>query len=343
MMERLYVGTYTGGRAEDGIYTVEADLAGSGIFTVERTGCTPDPSFLTMGGGCLYAASEQAECARADAYRILPDGCLTWLGKAESRGSCTCHVSLRPGGGFLFAADYMSGTVWSIRLNPDGSLDDVCDRRVHRGHGPNPIRQSEAHAHSMTPFPDGRRVLAADLGMDQLVIYTVDTDGRLQTMEPSVCVPAGAGPRHFVFSGDGSRGYLITEMGNEVIAYRCGPKGFEEQGRYAILPESFSGESIAADIHFTADEHWLYASSRGWDGIVCFRVLDDGSLSCEGRYPCGGRGPRNFCISPDGRWLAVANQISGTLVFLPRDVQTGALGTPAHILDIPQAVCVLWI
>lgn len=93
----------------------------------------------------------------------------------------------------------------------------------------------------------------------------------------------------------------------------------------------------------TPDGRFVYASVRGADCIECFRVLENGGrLEPVGRFSSGGRCPRSFAISPDGLYLAAANQESGNVTVFPRDAQTGALESPAGVLALPQAACVKW-
>ena len=342
-MDRLYVGTYTQDGGSKGIYffDVEPD---TGAASLRGTwGETPNPSFLALAGGCLYAASEQPDKARVDAYRVADDGALAWLNTREAPGAATCHVAVSSAAPLLFAANYFSGSVLCFGLAADGKLGPLLDEKRHAGHGPDPLRQEGPHAHSVTPAPDGGFVLAADLGLDQLLPYRPGAGGKLALSAPPTRVPGGQGPRHTVFSADGRRCYLVTEMGNRVYAYQAGPDGLGPcLGDWPVLPEDFSGQSIAAAIQLSPDGRFLYASSRGWDGIAAFAVQPSGALTSCGHFSAGGQGPRCFCLSPDGRWLAAANQQSGAVALLPRDVETGALGAPVGRLPVPQAVCVLW-
>lgn len=342
-MDYLYVGTYTANSGSKGIYLFGVE-AGTGAATLRGTWSeTPNPSFLALAGGCLYAASEQPDRARVDAYRVAAGGALCWLNAREAPGAATCHVAVSPSAPLLFAANYSSGSVLCFSLAADGRIGPLRDERRHTGRGPDPVRQEGPHAHSVTPAPDGGFVLAADLGLDRLLPYRPDARGRLRPAGPPTAVPGGQGPRHTAFSADGRRCYLVTELGNRVYAYRAGPDGLTDcLGDWPILPEAFSGQSIAAGIQLSPDGRFLYASSRGWDGIAAFAVRRDGALTPCGHFPAGGRGPRCFCLSPDGRWLAVANQQSDAVALLPRDIGTGKLGAPVSRLSVPQAVCVLW-
>ena len=84
-----------------------------------------------------------------------------------------------------------------LPLADDGALGEPTHLVQHHGQGL-PERR-EPHAHSAAFAPDGRFILVADLGIDQIVVYAFDAaEGKLG---PHASVPGqpGAGPRHLAF------------------------------------------------------------------------------------------------------------------------------------------------
>ena len=79
-------------------------------------------------------------------------------------------------------------------------------------------------------------------------------------------------------------------------------------------------------------------SNRGINELVVFQVGEDGMLEKLASFPSVGGFPRSFALSPDDRFIAVANQ-DGTLNILKRDPQTG-VGTALYEEKIPACVCV---
>jgi 6-phosphogluconolactonase len=59
--------------------------------------------------------------------------------------------------------------------------------------------------------------------------------------------------------------------------------------------------------------------------------------------PSGGKHPRNFALSPDGRWLVCANRDTDNLVVFRVDPVTGRLTLTANAVTIPLPVCVLFV
>jgi 6-phosphogluconolactonase len=67
-------------------------------------------------------------------------------------------------------------------------------------------------------------------------------------------------------------------------------------------------------------------SNRGHDSLAVFSIdPTSGALQRIAVTGTQGEIPRNFGISPDGRWLVVANQDSHSLVSFRRDPATGLL------------------
>jgi len=67
-----------------------------------------------------------------------------------------------------------------------------------------------------------------------------------------------------------------------------------------------------------------------------------GKLTLLQHAPCGGKIPRNFKISPDGKWLLCAHQDSNTISVLSLDPKTGKLGEPSNTVSAPSPICILF-
>nr|WP_245583647.1 beta-propeller fold lactonase family protein [Salinimicrobium xinjiangense] len=90
--------------------------------------------------------------------------------------------------------------------------------------------------------------------------------------------------------------------------------GLEPVQKISSLPEGFSEDNSGADIHLHPSGKFLYASNRGHNSIVSFRVdPSSGKLDLLEHTSTLGKTPRNFAISPQGDYLYVANQDSGNI------------------------------
>ena len=98
-----------------------------------------------------------------------------------------------------------------------------------------------------------------------------------------------------------------------------------------------------ADIHFSPDGKFLYATNRGTaNDITCFVVGKEGKLTLKQQVSTDGDGPRNFAISPDGQYVLVAHQFTDNIVVFKRDTTTGMLSDTGKQLNIGSPVCLLF-
>ncbi|MEL6986698.1 MAG: beta-propeller fold lactonase family protein, partial [Bacteroidota bacterium] len=110
---------------------------------------------------------------------------------------------------------------------------------------------------------------------------------------------------------------------------------------FSTLPDNFDGSNTCADIHISSDGQFLYASNRGHNSIAIFKIEADGSLIAKGHESTKGDHPRNFSLSPDEKFLLVANQKTNNIVSFKRDLATGMLSFASEV-EAPAPVCILF-
>lgn len=353
MSHTVYIGTYTQTNPDqsartEGIYIYQLDSLRGRLQPSGALDGGGNPSFLAMHSNerFLYAANELKE-SMVSAFAIAPfGGGLKKINQQPTHGQDACYVTVSPSGRWLLAANYSSGSLSVFPILADGSLREMVDLVQHTGSGPNPRRQGAAHAHSVRFDPSGRFVVAADLGIDRILVYQLDKDtGKLTPYDPDgIATRPGAGPRHMVFRANGRTLYVANELDNTVAAYTWDAfAGKLTPGEVLpTLPADFHGESTVADIHLSPTGSFLYVSNRGHDSLACYQVDGpSGALTPAGIYPSGGKTPRNFAISPDGRFLLSANQDSNNLVVYAIAVD-GSLTPTGTEVTIPSPVCVLF-
>ena len=241
----------------------------------------------------LYSVEETMEGAVC-AWKVDGEE-LTLLATVPTGGGAPCHLALSEDGRWLYAANYMGGSLACFSLDADGVLTGRSDLRQHEGKGPNPVRQEGPHAHFSTAR-NGEQ-LVCDLGLDAIVRYR--NEGGALTEVGRIPAPAGYGPRHLAqCPAHPELLYCVTELASHVLVYK------EEAGTYTLLqdlpmlPADYDGRSIAAAIKFSADGRFLLASNRGHDSIAAFPVQTDGSLGECVISPCV-REPRDFLTTGD--------------------------------------------
>jgi 6-phosphogluconolactonase len=213
----------------------------------------------------------------------------------------------------------------------------------HRGKGPNAERQEAAHAHCVVSDPSNRYVLAADLGIDKVVVYRLTAERALEHVETGDAqLEPGSGPRHIAFHPTLPLVYVATELNSTVTRLRFDVDrgALTPIDTRSTLPSGWKGTSYAADIHVAPSGRTLYVSNRGHNSIAMFSVDNAGALALEQTMPTGGDWPRNFSLDPTGRWLLVANQRSGDVVVFARDEKSGRLTATQQRIAIPSPVCV---
>jgi 6-phosphogluconolactonase len=348
MTHHLFIGPYTRDGSK-GIYALTLDGETGRLSAPVLAAETKGPSYLTLSpdGHRLYAVSESH--AMAAGFVLSPDRAgLTPLAQDQSAGGkAPCHLTVDHTNRALLVANYHSGIVASLPINPDGTLRPPATVIQHEGHSVNPTRQSSPHVHSVTVTPDNRFVLVCDLGLDR--IYTYRLDPATATLSPGdpafITTEPGAGPRHLAFAPDGRHVLCITEMGGTLVSFAYEPANgsLRAVDRQSTLPPGFSGENTSAAVRVHPNGRFVYGSNRGPDSIAVFGFdAASGRLTPVEIVPSGGKGPRDFALSPDGRWLVAAHQYSNNLTVFRVDPATGRLTPTPHTANLSTPVCVLF-
>lgn len=306
---------------------------------------TRDPAHFSMSadGRHLYMCNTGTP-GGVSAFAVdKKTGALRLLNYIESKGRGPSYVSVDGSGKFVLDANYGGGYVEVLSLNADGSLKEQTSFVQHMGSSVHQ-RQNKPYAHWFRTDPTNKFALAADLGMDQVLVYKLDTKtGKLTPNDPaSVAVTPGSGPRHLAFHPDGKWVYGAMELSNEVVAFNWdGGKGVLSPFQTVkTLAEGFKEPSTAAEIGVRADGRFLYVSNRGEDSIVVFAIdAKSGELTFKQRVASGGKVPRYFSFDPSGKWLLVSNQDGGTVVVFSVDAKTGELAQK-HVVPLPRPMAV---
>jgi 6-phosphogluconolactonase len=348
----VYVGTYTQ-KTSKGIYLFHLDLATGNLTAAGVSPESASPSFLAIHPNhrFLYAVNEignfrGTNSGAVSAYAIDPKtGGLTLLNQRPSEGSGPCHLIVDKRGKNVLVANYGSGSVSVLPIQPDGRLGKATAFIQHHGTSVDPRRQEGPHAHSMLLDAANRFAFAADLGLDKILIYRFDSNkGTLTPNSPAyAAVKPGSGPRHTAFHPNGHYAYVINEMGSTVTAFSYDAKtgALKSLQSVSTLPQGYTGDSTTAEVQLSPDGKFLYGSNRGHDSIVIFSIdPKTGLLTYVGHQSTEGKTPRNFCIDPSGTYLLAANQDSDSIVVFRIDPQTGLLSPTGNTAEVSMPVCI---
>lgn len=341
----MLVGTYTDAGSH-GIYTYRFDPETGASHLLDSLALN-NPSFLQPDatGRFVYAVSEMSDGTASLCAMQLDQhtGKLTLLdehGCQPTQGADPCHVATN--GQLVTTANYSGGSLSVFRIGQDGGVASL-DTLFHgEATGNDTIRQATPHMHCSIFTPDGRYLFATDFSADRILRFTVGTETTtLHSPSTAATLASGAGPRHFTFSPDGRFLYLLDELDGHVVAFSYHDGILTQQQR--IVADTCAARG-SADIHLSPDGRFLYASNRlKHDGLAIYSVNpSDGMLTYVG-YQTTGKHPRNFALTPDGKFLLVACRDSHTIEVYTRHETTGLLTATNQQIHLSKPVCVQFV
>jgi len=352
---QVYIGSYSSAD-EPGIHLLELNTTTGELTKKSATLGIAKPSFLAIHPDktSLYAVSEiddlnGAKTGGVAAFRInKDDGSLTPLNVRASQGAGPCHLNVDPTGRNVLVANYGSGSVAVLPINEDGSLKKTSCSIQHQTLEGRTGRQAGPHAHSITLDQSGNYAFAADLGLDQVMIYRFDAEAGMLTASdpPAGIVAQGSGPRHFDFHPSGKFAYVINELSSTITLFDFDASAGSLTPKQTIttLPNGAVKGNSTADIHVHPSGKFLYGSNRGDDSIVVYAIdPDNGKLTQSQRQPTLGKTPRNFGIDPSGHILLAENQGSDSIVTFKINQKTGHLKPTGHSIEIAKPVCARFV
>ncbi len=286
----------------------------------DKTACDR-PMYLNIVGDKLQAVLRSSFADNEESglitYEISADGSLKQTGKIIStKGVVGCHLCEFAGN--TYVANYISGSVFGT--------NDCLD--IHTGKGVHPIRQEAPHMHFVGPSPDGKYLLAVDLGLDAVFVYDKDLN-----VVDKAYVPEGHGARHLAYSEDGNYVFCVNELAGSVTVFAYQDGSLTPLETVSALEYPVEGNTAAA-IRIKGD--YVYVSHRGDDSIACLSWHDEKLQLCA-VTKCGGEGPRDFIIIDD--LLLCTNEKSHTISVL--SVNGANIVDTGKRIGIKSPICVV--
>jgi 6-phosphogluconolactonase len=137
--------------------------------------------------------------------------------------------------------------------------------------------------------------------------------------------------------------YLLQELDGTLSVFEYQKDKLKLIQETTVAPNLFNGMNSAADIHFSQDGKFLYATNRGdANTISVFKVLANGSLEMIQQISTQGSAPRNFTLSPDDAYVLVANQNTNNVVIYSRNAVNGTLTDTGKRIEVCQPVCLVF-
>jgi 6-phosphogluconolactonase len=354
----VFVGTYTQTgtvlpERPEGIFVFRLNLLNGKMDPIQAVTGISNPSYLSLTPDhrFLYVVNEVEEFkgqagGGISAFSVDPEsGRLNFINSQPTLGAHPCYISIDPVNQYIWAANYSGGSATILPILKDGSLAAPAVVIQNVGHGTDPLRQEKPHVHSVVLDPENQFALAADLGLDKILVYRTKDIYQKTSKNPvfEAAARPGAGPRHMIFHPNQKFVYAVNELDATVslFTFNKNTGALDEIQNLPTLPEDFKGTNLCADVHITPDGKFLYASNRGHDCIAGFAIdALTGRLTLVGYTPTLGKTPRNFAMTPDGRLLLAANQHSDSIVAFQIDSRTGELKPTGQVTRVPAPVCI---
>ena len=337
----MIVGTYTNAGSE-GIYTFKFDQENGTVKPLEVIKMD-NPSYLTLSANqqVMYVVSEKNdETAALAAFKFnKEDGTAELMNQQPTYGEDPCYVATN--GKIVTTANYTGGSMSIFPLRYDGSLEPVDTIFCGNIGGPDMSRQDAPHVHCTAFSPDGKMLLATDFSADRLLHFDVEADPiKPHLLFETTPINADSGPRHIIFSNDGRFVYIISELSEAVTVCSYNDGNIQVIQTIETHPQA---DRHAADIHLSPDGKFLYASVRNIeDGLAIFKVNQETGMLEKVGYQLTGKHPRNFNITPNGKYVLVADMNDNKIEIFERDTTTGLLTNTQRDISLSMPVCIVF-
>lgn len=322
-----YVGSYSYSGKSKGITVFDVDVE-RGVFQ-ERCEVEVDNSSYVItseDGKTLYSIADEGVVA----FRILENGSLSRLNSARIKGMRGCHLSTDKQNKYIFVSGFHDGKSTILRLHDDGSVGEIVDGVYHRGLGSIAERNFRPHVTCTRRTPDGKFVMCADSGLDQVKIYRFNEQEEKLLLVDAIRCDLESAPRCFRFSSDGRFIYLMSEQKNviDVFSYKSGERVplIEKIQTVPSAGEKHNILTAACSMRFSPDETHLFCGNAGDESVAIYnRDPETGLLEQICCLPISGEFPKDLAIFPDDRHFASINHESSTITFFKIDYNKGLI------------------
>lgn len=341
---KMLIGTYTENSSSKGIYYYSFNQ-NTGESKLLSTIMSENPSFITISENRknFYSVNEFNNGKQSlSSFIIKEDNTILKLNQISTdvnnkSGADPCNILLFDN--YILTSNYTGGSFTLFEI--DDSNKSLKNQIQYFSYS------EKSHFHCAILSPDKKYIFISDLGTDIIHRFTIDKNNpKLPLIEHKICYQYKnenqAGPRHMVFSQDGKFLYVLCELDDllSVFNYDNGDikhietiKAYEGNGKGS------------ADIHFSKDGLYLYTSHRlKNDGIAVFKVDKMKGIVEKKSFVKTGIHPRNFNITPNGKFLICACRDSNAVQIYEINNENGDLkyiNNKDIIIDKP--VCIKFL
>ncbi|EKQ53419.1 MULTISPECIES: beta-propeller fold lactonase family protein [unclassified Clostridium] len=325
-----FIGTYTKNKSR-GIYKIIFNSSSGCIEEINLAYEIENPTYLSIDKErhIIYSACKIGEKAGVASFKYLHgENHLNLINYMLLEEKQPCHISINNHKQLLISSNYHENKML-VYNTLDGLILNSPMAGSHSGSSINTSRQEKPHIHCSILTEDERYILSIDLGIDKMIISTIEDNVLIQKNDISFSFPPGSGPRHITYLKSNPFYYVLSELTSEifVLKYNCDVKvPFENIQTLSSLPKNYTGEKSGAAIRVHKNNRFLYTSDRGNNSISLFLInTSDGKLEFIDTYSCEGNSPRDFQLDPTGNFLLCANENSDNISIFSINQETGIL------------------
>ncbi len=319
---KIIFGTYTK-RISEGIYTVSFN---QGILSDLKLS-TPlnNPTYLTYHHPVLFAASQKDKLGGLACYENNQ-----FINEVMQEGSTPCFVDYVNEKHLVLSANYHLGNIITYAYTPKKGIRLI--QKIQYGSG--------SHAHFIRYFKQLDEVLVCDLGLDKILAYSIDPYLMLHP-KYTFNTKEGQGPRHLIVHPVKPIIYVFAELSSELLVLVHDGFGLRQTQCVSTLPINEQEIKSGAAIRIDQKGKFIYVSNRGHESISVFKVDETGKhVDMIQNIKTQGVHPRDFNLSPDGKYLVVVHKDSDNVTVFAIDHEQGKLTHISHDFIVPEAVCV---
>ena len=341
---KMLIGTYTENSSSKGIYYYSFN-ENTGDSKFLSTIFSENPSFITISENRknFYVVNEFNTGKQSlSSYLIQEDNNIIKLNQISTdfngkSGADPCNILLFDK--YILTSNYTGGSFTLFEIDQSN----------------NSLKQSiqffsyseKSHFHCAIISPDKKYIFISDLGMDTIHRFTIsDKNPQSPLIAHKISYKykneRQAGPRHMIFSQDGKFLYVLCELDDllSIFSYNNGDI------KHIETIKAYEGEGKgSADIHFSKDGNYLYTSHRlKNDGISVFKINKIEGKVEKKYFVKTGTHPRNFNITPNGKFLICACRDSNVVQIYEINQENGELiYDNKKDINIDKPVCIKFV
>ena len=320
---QVLLGTYTK-KDSKGIYSLELDESKKECIEYVHYLKVENPTYL-----CGHGANIFSVCSKNDKGGVayFKNGVL--MQEILNQKVAPCYVSYDQHHHLLFSANYHQGMVNSYKFVNDQL---IAHQKI--------VYPEGSKAHYIKSIKDLNTTFVCDLGLDKVYAYTLDEDSKLvhkQTLD----FDHGSGPRHIINHPSKSTVYVLSELSYEIFIVDYN-KEYKILSKVSANPTKETTNQHGAAIRISKDGKFLYTSNRTDNSLSVFKINTDSTLELIQHVLVHGRHPRDFDLSPDQKFVLVANLESDNCTLFERDEYSGKLTLLQKDIYANEPVCVLF-